>query len=573
MQIKHLRINNFRGIKQLEWSIQSSVVCLIGPGDATKSTILDAIEYVLSPYWNVMFEDCDFYLADRQSPIEIVITIGQVPDELLTENKFGLFQRGWHPGEGIHDEPLDGDEPVLSVRLVVDHSLEPEWSVINDRETEGRKISAKDREKLRVTRLGEGVDKHLSWRRGSALLSLTNSRNSANYSIIEASRQAQKTAKLEDVDEFVTLAQRAKDEAAKLGVKPKTDFRPALDMRAIQIGVGAVSIHDGDIPARLMGTGSRRLVSLGLQLASVSEGAILLIDEVEHGLEPHRLRHLLYHLQNLDNSGSTVGQIFMTSHSHTTIVELGAEKLHIVRSSGGITNIRQVRNNLQGVVRSVPEAFLGRKVIVCEGKTEYGFCRSIARHWQDRCGFQPLAYLGAGLVERGGDSASKISLELASLGYQTCLFIDSDKLNSLNPSIQTLRDTGVFVIHWDGTVAIEQRVALDLPWAVLKKMLSLAVRIKDEEDINGEHSVFDKLCSSLERDRGTMGTEIDTWLNNGFSEEQIRNAIGNSAKSKGWFKRIDHGEELGNLVAGQLETISTSDSAIKMQQLNQWIYG
>ena len=91
-------------------------------------------------------------------------------------------------------------------------------------------------------------------------------------------RQAQKTAKLEDVDEFATLTRRAKDEAAKLGVKPKSDFRPALDMRAIQIGVGAVSIHDGNIPARLMGAGSRRLVSLGLQLASVDEGAILLID-------------------------------------------------------------------------------------------------------------------------------------------------------------------------------------------------------------------------------------------------------------------------------------------------------
>ena len=55
MRINHIQIDNFRGIRHMEWSVRGSVVCLIGPGDSTKSTILDAIEYALSPHWNVSF--------------------------------------------------------------------------------------------------------------------------------------------------------------------------------------------------------------------------------------------------------------------------------------------------------------------------------------------------------------------------------------------------------------------------------------------------------------------------------------------------------------------------------------
>src|SRR5690554_800434 len=101
MQIKHIKIANYRGIKHLDWSIRTPVACLIGPGDSTKSTILDAIEKALSPYWNVAFEDSDFYQADTSNPIEITITVIQIPEALLTEQKFGLYLRGWNATTGL----------------------------------------------------------------------------------------------------------------------------------------------------------------------------------------------------------------------------------------------------------------------------------------------------------------------------------------------------------------------------------------------------------------------------------------------------------------------------------------
>lgn len=576
MQIKHVKITNYRGVRQLDWSIHTPLSCLIGPGDSTKSTILDAIEKTLSPYWNITFEDCDFYQADTSNPIEIIITITQLPDELLTDQKFGLYQQGWSTTNGIHDEPQENDDPALSIRLHVDESLEPTWTVVNNRDIEGRNISSRDREKLHVNRLGTYVDKHLSWRRGSSLLHLTSSSESANSIVTEANRKAREAAKLNDVDDLKSTAQLAKKEAAKLGVKPESDFLPALDTGAVNIGVGAISLHDGNIPVRLTGLGSKRLIALAVQLSHVKNGSVLLIDEVEHGLEPHRIRRLLQHFQELASPDDpSIGQVLMTSHSHTAILELSSEFLYTVQSASGVTNVKQVGSSLQSITRSVPEAFLGRKVIICEGKTEYGFCRSLERYWGSNYGRQPLAYMGAVLVEGGGDSAPQRAFDMAKLGYETCLILDSDKLSEVSPDIQTLITSGVTVIYWDGDVAIEERIALDLPWSALKELLVIAVEIKNDAGVDGTQCIFDRVCGLLNKQRTHIETNLDHWLEIDLTEDQIRKAIGKAAKEqkKGWFKRIDHGEKVGDLVAKHLATMAETDLAIKLQQLNEWIYG
>ena len=568
MQIRQIEIRNFRGIRQMEWSVHGPITCLIGPGNSTKSTILDAIEYALSPRWNLSFEDCDFYQGDTDNPLEIVVTVGQLPDRLLSEQKFGLYVRGWSATEGIRDEPREGEEFVLSVRLRVGNSLEPEWAVKNDRDDEGRKISHKDREILGVTRLRAYVDRHLSWGRGSALSQLTSDRGDASSIITEANRRAQKAARDGMISEFKNAARTAQEAASELGVQPRSDYIPALDPRSIGIGVGAISIHEGNIPLRQDGLGNRRLVALGLQFSCVKKGAILLIDEVEHALEPHRIRHLLRKFQQLANPDDpSVGQIIMTSHNHTVVVELASEKLCVVRSKDGTTVVRRVGDALQSTVRSVPESLLGRKVLVCEGKTEYGFCRSLEGYWVEKENKLPLAYVGAVLVEGGGNAAPQRALELAGLGYAVCLLVDSDKLDELVPNVQTLRDAGVKTVYWEGNVAIEERITLDVPWEALKDMVALAVEIK------GEQSVFDKTCSVLGVNRTEVGADIDRWRQNDFSEEQIRNAIGESAKTGHWFKRIDHGEALGRIIVRELANMLKKDLAVKIKELGEWMYG
>ena len=76
MNIKRLKICHFRGIDQLDWDIAGRLVCLIGPGDSTKSTILEAIELALTPRRSVSFDDADFYNADTDNLILIEVTVG-----------------------------------------------------------------------------------------------------------------------------------------------------------------------------------------------------------------------------------------------------------------------------------------------------------------------------------------------------------------------------------------------------------------------------------------------------------------------------------------------------------------
>ncbi|WP_424178270.1 AAA family ATPase [Yoonia sp. TsM2_T14_4] len=45
--IRKIDIQNFRSIKSLSWCPSEGFNCLIGPGDAGKTTILDAIDLCL----------------------------------------------------------------------------------------------------------------------------------------------------------------------------------------------------------------------------------------------------------------------------------------------------------------------------------------------------------------------------------------------------------------------------------------------------------------------------------------------------------------------------------------------
>lgn len=572
MQIRHVSIKNFRGIHEMDWAIHSQIICLIGAGDSTKSTILDAIEYALSPKWNLTFEDCDFYSENTDAPIEIIVTVGQIPDELLKQEKFGLEQRGWSQKDGLHDEPQDNDESVLSIRLLVDKSLEPQWTVINDRNPEGRLISSKDREKLGTNRLGNFIDKHLYWGQGSALSSLTTDRKeNAAPMIIEAHRKARDEAKIEDIEVFKITAARAEAIAKDLGFRPKETLRPALDPKAINIGLGAITIHDGDIPLRLTGLGSRRLIALGIQLSCVEDGSLLLIDEIEHGLEPHRLRHLLNYLQKTINQNpGKAGQIIMTSHSATTLVELSAENLHVARSTNGETIIINIPPSLQNIVRKAPEAFLGIKALVCEGKTEIGILRVIEEFWIAQKNRVPLAHNGVVLIHGGGDGAPNTAFELASLGYITCLFADGDKLDKLKPTPQYLHLKGIEVIHWSEPNAIEQILGNDFSWATLKKMVELAIEIK------GEQSIFEGIWKKLGLANRPANNSLDEWLANGIPQENIRKAIGEAAKEKGekgWFKRIDYGEDLGRLIIEDLPNLAGKETLRVLEQIEDWVYG
>jgi hypothetical protein len=134
MRIVFVEIHNFRGIKKLAWAPAATVNCLIGPGDSTKTTILDAIELTLNPKPYLLADDSDFYDLDFNQQIKIIVTLAGLSPEFRSDDRYGMYLRGWKAQEAkIEDEPGDGLEDALSIRVVIDKSLEARWSIFNDR--------------------------------------------------------------------------------------------------------------------------------------------------------------------------------------------------------------------------------------------------------------------------------------------------------------------------------------------------------------------------------------------------------------------------------------------------------
>ena len=80
MYIKRVKIENLRGIKEMDWILENKLLYLIGTSASTKTTILDAIDYGLYPYWNLNITNTDFYECNISNPIPIQLTLGNLPE-------------------------------------------------------------------------------------------------------------------------------------------------------------------------------------------------------------------------------------------------------------------------------------------------------------------------------------------------------------------------------------------------------------------------------------------------------------------------------------------------------------
>jgi putative ATP-dependent endonuclease of OLD family len=559
MKIFSLSVERFRGIKTLEWVLgPENPICLVGAGDSTKSTILEAIEVSLSSRWNMSFSDSDFYRGEIDKPFSIAITVGNLPAQLLKESKFGLHLRGWdQTKKAIHDEPKDGDVLALTIRLRVGSSLEPEWTVITDRTPEGVKISSDDRELIAAVRIDSFVDRHLGWSRGSVLSRLTGKVEEMPGILAHAGRQAKGSLQPDSLTKISAAAKSAETIVKTFGVLPSTGYVPHLDIREMEIRSGGLSLHDGNIPVRQAGLGTRRLVTLSLQHEDKKASARpTLIDEVEHGLEPHRLRRVLRALRPADPKDPAAnGQVIITTHSPIAVQEVAGAGINVVCARDGAISIQAVVDQkLQKSIRRYPEAVLARTVVVCEGATEVGFLQALDDWWCSQNSLDAFACLGIVAIDGEGSSATATACRFAKMGFRVAAVLDSDR----DIPEADLASAGVHALLWAGKVCTERRIAEDLPWLALMQCVRQAI------DNKTTRAVVDSLRSRINRD---LPDDPDAW----DEKADLRTAIGKSAKANDWFKRIDWGEALGGAVAKHLGSISTSDLASKIEALRVWL--
>lgn len=544
-RIHQLKINHFRGIKQFEQCFgDTNLIVLIGRGDSGKSTILKAISLVLSPAWNNTFADTDFYNLDTTKPIEIEVSLRCVPDKLLSDAKYGLYKRLLVNGKIIDEISKSGEEPfaqeedILTIKLVVDDTLQPKWYVVNDREQDNIEISHRDRALLDMFMIADYADNHFSYNKLSPLYVLLkkglDAPDTIEKKLVDVVRQAyQSIASNVSFQEFEKVATEIKQEALNLGIE-FDDLKTSLEYKGNAYTESNITLHDGqNRPLGMYGKGSKRLLSMAIQLALAKTGGIVLIDEIEQGLEPDRIRTIIKKLSQV-----APGQVIITTHSRDVVVESKSETIYLMSKEAN--SLYQFESELQGLLRSQPEAFFARRVILCEGATEYGIIRALD-HYLQREGKLGLSARSIAVVDsKGGDNFYRYAIWLSTKGFDVITFNDDDNKSILSSKEEAI-SAGVRMAICDAGNALEQQLFNDASWSIIIELVYLAKDILSEEAI----------VSCLD------GIQSISDLNSLIDERQldIRQKLGTQSKKKGWYKNVTDGESLGKLLFSNMETI------------------
>jgi len=568
-RIRKIEIANFRGIQRLVWCPVPGINCLIGPGDSGKSTVLDAIDLCLGARRNVQFSDADFFGLDITTPISITLTLGDLDDTMRTLESFGAFLRGYHASTGIvEDEPSAGAEVVLCLHLTVASDLEPSWTLISDRSTQQgivKTLAWKDRVALAPTRIGALADFNLGWQRGSVLNRISEERADASAALIKAARDARSSFGDQAEQQLGEALGIVTTTAQELGVYVGAKARALLDSHSVSFGGGTISLHsEGGIPLRSLGVGSTRLLVAGLQREASREASIVLSDELEYGLEPHRIARFL---GSLGAKEAAPMQVFLTTHSPVALRELSGGQLFVLRrcAHGHEARLVGADDGIQSTIRLYPEAFLAGSVIVCEGASEIGLLRGLDLYRLDQ-GSMSLAALAVALVDCGGGDADRPYARAAAfqaLGYRVMVVRDDDKKPT--PAVeQAFVQNGGTVVAYRAGRALEDELFGSLTPAACQQLITFA------HELHG-----DLIVEHLRTVSNNTLTFHDVWneiQNTSALSVERRATLGQAARIRkaGWFKSISWMEDVARtIVAPDLKRCDQGFRAL-MDQVFEW---
>jgi putative ATP-dependent endonuclease of the OLD family len=569
-RIRKITIENFRCIKEMNWLPSPGVNCIIGPGDSGKSTILDAIDFCLGARRNLQITDADFHRLDVETPIRVSVTFGELDGTLQNFDAYGMYLGAFDKETGeFEDEPEEGSETVLTLQLTVASDLEPSWTLISERaqaQGQTRNLSWGDRVGIAPTRIGAAAGYHLGWGRGSVLNRISGERADASAALAKAARDARAAFGDDAQAELGEALGLVAATAAELGIPVGDNVKAMLDAHSVSFRAGTISLHDEEgVPLRSLGTGSTRLLIAGLQRKASAETSIILVDETEYGLEPHRIIRLLGSLGAKEQDPPL--QVFMTTHSPVVLRELSGDQLFVVLRGEESHTVYLIGtdDDIQSTIRLYPDAFLAPSVLVCEGASEVGFVRGVDLH-RAQSGGTAITAQGVAFVDCGGGQPERCFKRAAvflALGYRTAILRDGDK--EVEESVQTeFIDSGGKVISWRTGRAIEDELFLSLPDDGVDDLLDRAIELHGEELVN-EHI---KSASGGESDLDDVREDA---ADNGYSTE-VREVLGEASRFRkaGWFKSVTWMEGVARDIVGPYLADTDEEFSSIVEEIFTW---
>jgi putative ATP-dependent endonuclease of the OLD family len=537
MQIRQLTIHRYRGIETFTWQPSGGINCLVGPGDSFKSTVLAAISLLLAPYPLGPCSEFDYNRRRISDGFEIEAYIGNLDLQSLgTEQRLPHFY-GWRNGAAV---PLpEGDaETVLRCRVRGNEDLELiyELPIEGGGADQSAPFSSALRRKLTLARLAgeERASRDLRLGTGSLLdrhLKTTDMRASVHGTIADA-------AAAMEIPQAAQVALEAIRQTFQLGGLP-SDLRLGLMPTQGNALVGMVTLMFGAsvaeaIPIANSGSGTKQMALLSLSSALVGAAPVLVIDEPERGLEPHRQRSVVRKLSEL---AGREGQVFLTTHSGSILESLPPDSVWRMRR--GMNPSRFEGGALNRVLKSDPEAFFAPTPILCEGATEMGLLDEFLPRMLGR----ELDACGVHLVDGSGQpNALDIADAFIAANIDCSAFFDNEASHAgRRDRIAAQR----VVMIWQGAINIEDAVCKWLPIDGLFELIADASAATEIEPRYLEDQIYDKIPVDAR-----IGSARDLRASN-YSEQGLRAAFYAAMTRRTWFKR----RAAGRILASALDRI------------------
>ncbi len=542
MLIYQLQIKRYRGIRSLTWNPRTGLNLILGGGDVGKSTLLEAISTLFSPGY-IQLSETDYWQREYNDGFQIRAVVSLPEAVEISHQKSFAWPWEWDGTNAIVPSTSDsgGDQiPVYIFQVQGTPELEANWEIIQP-SGESTNLSPNLRRQIGVVRLtsDEKSDRDLRLVYGSALDRLLTD-NALKSRISQLLAQADLGGLL---NEDARKALQALDDSLKKNALPHNLNLEVTSSQGISvgalIGLFAEAENGVSLPLSTWGSGTRRMTTLEVSAKTQSGTRITLIDEIERGLEPHRLRQLT---RSVITNG---GQSFATTHNPIAIRESRDGTLWYMDANGNIGELD--KNKVSNQQTRDPETFLSKLTIVCEGETEVGFVRYLFERVIDGS-FEDY---GIRISDGGGnETVCRLLQSTSKVGLHFGGFVDND---DCLPTIwnENKQNLGDLLFQWSNGCS-ETNVIANIPEEKLDELFKDGEGLVDGQrlrTIADRLGCEDKDLDSLRQSANMSGKDFReiiiqaaTGATNGVSDPVTKKQWKNHGKI--WFKDEDGGYEL-----------------------------
>lgn len=451
--IKELSIQNFKSIEEEKIDFNKGLNILVGPNNAGKTNIIEAIDLLLGDVYLPNFEPTTDHFFDGEEDREIII-------EAILESDDNELK-----------EIISDVNDILKIRFKYSKTEGGSFEVNKDSQWEQRYNKPFgyywDFEKklffLRVKSLRNIMEiAPIRWKSPLKYFKEIILKKAPKEKLEQVLKKIDdakdKLLEIDEVQNIISaLLKISKDQTdiKDIYISPSSiKYSDILNEMKILIDDGYLS----EVTKKGLGTQNLTIISLFRVMAKYirdeeKKFIIYGIDEPEIGLHPHSQRQLIFSLKNL----SEYSQVIVTTHSDhliditqiDNIIRIGKENNKTKHYKINLTLAEKKILEIHG--RNLEEMFFAKRVLVVEGDSEEGFFPEVSKKILETIEGEggkvevnySFDYNSVSVLNGKGDTIWFFLKLLKSLNIPCVVLIDDDKLNDKKLFLQKIEESNL----------------------------------------------------------------------------------------------------------------------------------